>query len=74
MQKQHYSVYCGGKFITTNSVLEIHNPFDHSLVATTYLADEVILEEAIAKALSIKEELQNLPPQKKHHILKICDN
>jgi hypothetical protein len=54
----HYSIYSAGNFITTNHTLGIHNPYDHSLVATTYLADETILEKAIAKALSIKEELQ----------------
>jgi len=70
----HYSIYSAGNFITTNHTLGIHNPYDHSLVATTYLADETILEEAIAKALSIKETLQNLSPQKKHHILKQISN
>ena len=74
MQKPNYSIYCRGKFITTNNVLEIHNPFNQSLVATTYLADQFILEEAIIKALAIKEELQNIAPQKKHHILKQISN
>jgi glyceraldehyde-3-phosphate dehydrogenase (NADP+) len=74
MQKPNYSIYCGGKFITTNNVVEIHNPFNQSLVATTYLADQFILEEAIIKALAIKEELQNIIPQKKHHILKQISN
>ena len=74
MQKPNYSIYCGGKFITTNKVLEVYNPFNQSLVATTYLADQFILEEAIIKALAIKEELQNITPQKKHHILKQISN
>lgn len=66
----HYSIYSAGKFITSNDVLEVNNPFDHSLVATTYLADKSILEDAIAKALLIKKELQNLSSQKKYEILK----
>ena len=70
MQKQNYSIYSAGKFITTNHVLEIHNPFNQSLVATTYLADKFVLEEAIIKALSVKAELQNLSSQKKYNILK----
>ncbi|MBK6984981.1 MAG: aldehyde dehydrogenase family protein [Bacteroidetes bacterium] len=74
MQAKNYSIYCAGKFITTNHVLEIHNPFNQSLVATTYLADQFILEEAIIKALSIKTELQNLSSQKKHNILKQISN
>jgi len=74
MQKQNYSIYSAGKFITTNHVLEIHNPFNQSLVATTYLADKFILEEAIIKALSVKTELQNLSSQKKYNILKQISN
>lgn len=70
----HYPIYSAGKFITTNHKLDIHNPFNHSLVATTYIADESILEEAITKALSIKNELQSLSPQKKHNILKQISN
>ena len=70
----HYSIYSAGNFITTNHTLGIYNPYDHSLVATTYLADETILEEAITKALSVKEDLQNLSSQKKHHILKQISN
>ena len=74
MQPKHYSIYCAGKFITTDQSLDIHNPFDQSLVATTYVADKFILEEAIIKALSIKSQLQNLSPQKKHHILRQISN
>lgn len=74
MQPKIYSIYSAGKFITSNDMLEVNNPFDHSLVATTYLADKSILEEAITKALSVKDELQNLSPQKKHNILKQISN
>lgn len=74
MQPQTYTIYCAGKFITSNHVLEVNSPFNQTLVATTYLADKAILEEAITKALSVKEELQNLSSQKKHHILKQISN
>jgi len=74
MQIQNYSIYCAGKFITTNNILEVKNPFNKALVATTYLSDNVILEKAITKALSVKEELQNLSSQKKHNILKQISN
>lgn len=66
----HYSIYSAGKFITTNHTIDVHNPFNHNIVATSYLANKDILEEAITKALSVKEELQKLSPQKKHNILK----
>ena len=74
MQPKNYSIYCAGKFITTNQVLDVHNPFNQSLVATTYLADKFVLEEAIIKALSVKHQLQDLSPQKKHNILKQISN
>ena len=70
MQPQTYTIYCAGKFITSNHVLEVNSPFNQTLVATTYLADKAILEETITEALSVKEELQNLSSQKKHNILK----
>ncbi len=74
MQPKTYSIYSAGKFITSNHVLEVNNPFNQTLVATTYLADKAILEEAITKALSVKDELQKLAPQKKHNILKQISN
>lgn len=74
MQPKNYNIYVAGKFITSQHILEIKNPFNHSLVATTYLADEKILEEAITKALSVKEELQNLSGDKKYNILKQISN
>jgi glyceraldehyde-3-phosphate dehydrogenase (NADP+) len=74
MQNKNYNIYSAGKFITTNHILEIINPFDQSLVATTYLADESILNEAISAALTIKEELSNLSSQKKQDILQQISN
>ncbi len=70
----NYLIYSAGKFINSEQVLEVKSPFDHSLVATTYLADKFILEDAIIKALAVKEELQNLSSQKKYHILKQISN
>ena len=69
MQNQTYKIYSAGNFITSSQILEVKNPFDNSLVATTYLANKIILEDAITKALSVKEELQNLSSQKKSEIL-----
>lgn len=70
MQNQTYSIYSSGKFITSDQILEVRNPFDGSLVATTYLADEAILNEAIEKALTVKEELKSLSSLKKFSVLK----
>ena len=69
-----YPIYSAGKFVTSNHILEVKNPFNQALVATTYLADKFILEEAILKALAVKEDLQNIMPIKKYHILKQISN
>ncbi len=65
----NYKIYSAGEFIETQFPLEVKNPFDDSIVATTYLANEFILEQAITKAISIKQELQNLSSSKKQQIL-----
>lgn len=70
MAQTNYQIYSAGNFITSNKTLEVRNPFDNSLIATTYLANETILENAIHKALSIKEELKQLASYKKFEILK----
>ncbi len=65
-----YKIYSAGKFIITEKILEIKNPFDQSLVATTYLADEKTLDDTIKKALSLQQELKELSSLKKFTILK----
>lgn len=70
MADKNYHIYAAGNFITSNKPLEVRNPFDNSLIAITYLADEGILENTIQKALSIKEELKSLSSFKKFEILK----
>ncbi len=70
MSNNHYSIYSAGKFITSSKILEVKNPYDESLVATTYLADTKILEQTITAALAVKEELKNLASFKKFQILK----
>lgn len=75
MSIKEYHIYSSGKFITSNQKLEVKNPFDNSLVATTYLADKEILNQTIIHALSLKQELAKLSSLKKFEILKkISDN
>jgi glyceraldehyde-3-phosphate dehydrogenase (NADP+) len=71
MQSSNYLIYSAGRFISTSQTLEVKNPFDKSLVATTYLADSVILEETIQKAVAVEEELKSLSSLKKFTILKL---
>lgn len=70
MTEKNYHIYVAGKFVTSKKILEVKNPYDNSLIATTYLADEAILEQAITTALSVKEELTNLSSLKRFEILK----
>ncbi|PLX23010.1 MAG: aldehyde dehydrogenase, partial [Marinilabiliales bacterium] len=64
-----YKLYIGGNFVVTNERLIVTNPFDNSRVGETYLAGSDELERAIKKALSVKEELRDLPSYKKYSIL-----
>ncbi len=64
-----YQIYSAGKFISSKKVLEVKNPYDHSLVAKTYLADEPILNTTIEKALSVQATLKELSSLKKFEIL-----
>lgn len=70
MQSNNYQIYSAGHFISTSKTLDVTNPFDGSIVATTCLADKAILNEAIEKALAVQEELKSLSSLKKYSILK----
>ena len=63
------AIYAAGKFVKTEKILEIQNPFSGEIFAKTYLADENLLEETILKAQSVEEELKNMPSWKKYKIL-----
>lgn len=64
-----YDIYCGGQFISTGEKLEVRNPFDNSLVATTFLADPSALEKAIQKAQEVKSALREMPSYKRSEAL-----
>jgi len=66
---QEYKIYIGGQFCFTNKKLKVFNPFDHSIVAETYLAGKDELEKAIEKAQLVKPILRDLPSHKKYTIL-----
>lgn len=63
-------IYVGGEFVKSNTQLDVFSPYDQKLVGSTFLADENIIENAIQKALSVKEELKHLPSYQKSQILK----
>lgn len=66
----NYKIYSAGEFIESAAVLEVRNSFDHSLIATTCLADEVILNKAITAAQAVRQEMAVLPSYKRFEILR----
>jgi len=65
----NYLIYCAGEFVNSPAELKVIDPYTNEHFATTYLADEGILEHAISKAQQIKAELKNLPSYKKAEAL-----
>ena len=69
MRPVNYKIYTGGEFRETDQILNVINPFDHSLVAQTYLGSAQDLDYAISSAQQRQEELRLLPSHKKYSIL-----
>lgn len=67
--KNTFQIYIGGEFRSTKDTLSVVGPYDHEEVANTFIAGVPELEEAIAKAQSVKETLIDLPSGKKYAIL-----
>ena len=65
-----FEIYCAGHFVTASETLAVYNPYDGSLVATTYLAGVAELEEAITAAANVAEELRKTPSFRRYDILK----
>jgi acyl-CoA reductase-like NAD-dependent aldehyde dehydrogenase len=64
-----YDIYCAGEFTKTGKELKVINPYTSEHFATTYLADELLLDRAINKAQNVQEELKHLPSYKKAEAL-----
>ncbi|HRG53674.1 MAG TPA: aldehyde dehydrogenase family protein [Bacteroidia bacterium] len=64
-----YKIYFGGEFMETSRRLNVINPFNQQVVATTYQAGPEELEYAITKAERVKTELKNIPVFKRYEIL-----
>ncbi len=64
-----YQIYLGGEFHKTDDLLRVYNPYNNEELATTCKAGKQELEEAIIKALSVRETLIDLPSGKKYSIL-----
>ena len=65
-----FEIYCAGHFITASETLAVYNPYDGSRVATTCLAGDAELEEAVTAAANVAEELRKTPSFKRYDVLK----
>ena len=71
---QTFEIYCAGKFITTSTKHPVINPYDGSEVATTFLAGDAELDQAMQTAENVAEVRRNNPSYNRYNILKlICE-
>ncbi|MBP9069544.1 MAG: aldehyde dehydrogenase family protein [Bacteroidia bacterium] len=64
-----YPLYLAGEFITTKDILIVSDKYENKDYATTYLADEKVLDFAIKKGLEAKEAMKQLSSLEKYEIL-----
>jgi glyceraldehyde-3-phosphate dehydrogenase (NADP+) len=69
-----YKIYCAGEFIRTPQHLEVINPFTQKTFATTYLADEQIINKAIEEGLKSASELKELSSGERSNILRFISD
>jgi acyl-CoA reductase-like NAD-dependent aldehyde dehydrogenase len=67
---ERYQIYCGGRFVSTENVLDVINPHSGAVFGKTFLADENELEQAIVSAQQAQREMKGLPSFKKFQILR----
>jgi len=64
-----YKIYVAGSFVTTQDKLEVTNPYNNELIATTYLAGKKEIEIAISKGKEAEKDMRDLPLYKRYEIL-----
>jgi glyceraldehyde-3-phosphate dehydrogenase (NADP+) len=65
----HYPIFLAGEFLKSAEGLEVRNPYNRELIAQTYLASPAMLNTAIEKALSVRQQLQQMPSWQRHEVL-----
>ncbi len=66
---ESFQIYCGGRFIETDRILEIRNPFTGETVARTWLAADRELELAMNAAGLAKLPMKRMPVFERYRIL-----
>jgi len=67
---REWGYFVGGEFRNSGEPLEIHSPFDGSLVASTFWTPESEIEEAIQQAQAAFSEVAALPTFRRAEILR----
>ena len=66
---EEYKIYLAGKFVSTNTEIEIHNPYTEKAFAKSYLAGKDELETAIIAAQKVEKTMRDLPSFQRYEIL-----
>ncbi len=66
---KEYKILVNGKWRATEEVLEVMNPYDGSVVGTTYNASPDDIEDAVRGADAVFDELRKMPAYKKSEII-----
>jgi acyl-CoA reductase-like NAD-dependent aldehyde dehydrogenase len=69
-----YKIYCAGKFIETNNVLDVIDKYSRKKYAKTFLADKNILNTAIIAANKAKQTCKELSSFQKYTALKFISD
>lgn len=69
MIMHEFEIYIGGEFLKTSTTLEVRNPYNNEIIATTYLGGKKELEKAIVSALEVQKSLRSLPSHIKYNSL-----
>ncbi|HRZ41509.1 MAG TPA: aldehyde dehydrogenase family protein [Bacteroidales bacterium] len=64
-----FPIYVAGRFIEGHDLLEVINPYTGRAFASTWRAGTEHLEESIAAAIAVTEEMKNMPSYQRSAIL-----
>src|SRR3974377_2211405 len=64
-----YGCFVGGQWIQTGDAIEVHSPYDESLVAVVHRAETKQIEQAITAAVSAFQVTRKLPSWKRAEAL-----
>ncbi|MCE1248368.1 MAG: aldehyde dehydrogenase family protein [Firmicutes bacterium] len=69
IEVKEYDLFLGGKFVRTNDIREIKNPFNGETIARVSFADRKMYEQAVGFAHSAFEKTRKLPTYAREKIL-----